>query len=346
MSRTVILAIVLAGSAGVAAGDPAPAGATEPPPCGVHIDRAPAEIGAAIERRLVALSACSGRLDVWVVRSEDGLYVIARDELGRVRERVVPDVEVAAALIASWVEIDAQAPLIGAGALAPPPSPATTAAQSPSPSPSRVAQVDDLPPSRPPFTDVGEHVVPPDTGDGAAMSPTMGLTAFAGVTIGGMTTAGAVIDRDLVTHDGVAIAAMAIVTRDIASSYYIVHWDDDFFRETGRWGGAAMLEIHRRFGTGLIRVSPSIAFGFGVTRHEVLVAPDAPAGEIAMTELRSEVTYGPRIAATLAVGIKVAPSIDLELTGGWMFTAYQSGGDGVDPSDQSLVGGLGLRYTR
>src|SRR5690242_1871771 len=163
MSRTVILAIVLAGSAGVAAGDPAPGSEPAEPACGVRIDRAPADIGAAIERRLFALSACGGRLDVWVIRSEDGLYVIARDELGRVRERVVPDVEVAAALIASWVETDAAAPLTTAGILPlpPPPAPPTAAM---TPAPARVAQVDDpsVPPWRAPYSDVGEYVIPPD----------------------------------------------------------------------------------------------------------------------------------------------------------------------------------------
>lgn len=340
MSRNVIFAIVLLGAAAVSA-------AADPTPCGVRIERAPGDLAESIERRLVALSACGGHLDVWVIRSEDGLYVIARDELGRVRERVVPDVEVAAALIASWVETDAAAPLTTAGILPlpPPPAPPTAAM---APAPARVAQVDDpsVPPWRAPYSDVGEYVIPPDASAAPGSEPTMGLTAFAGMTLGGMTTVGATIDRDILDHDGVSIAAMAIVTRDISSSYYIVHWDDDFFRETGRWGGAAMLELHRRFGTGRVRISPSIAFGFGATRHEVLVAPDVATGEIAMTMMKSEVTYGPRIAASLALGMKVAPSVDLELTAGWMFTAYESGGDGVDPSDQAVVGGLGLRYSR
>jgi hypothetical protein len=336
MRSAVLAAIVVAGAVPAAA-DPAPALA----PCGVQIRRAPSELGDGISRRLAQLGACDGRLDVWIVRSEDGLYVIARDELGRVRERLVPDGEVAAALIASWVEVDASMPLTGTGLPAAPASPPPTAAA--------LASADDAPitaPARPPLSDVVDPIPPSAEEPDTELEATMGLTAFAGFTLGGMTSGGAAIDRDLFSHDGAAVALMAILTRDVSSSYYIVRWDDDFFRETGRWGGALMLEIHRRFGAGRMRVTPSVAFGFGATKHEILVAPDAPPDELAMPEMSSETTFGPKIAASIALGVRVGASIDLEIGAGWMFTAFQSGGQGVDPSDQSIVGSVGLRYDR
>jgi hypothetical protein len=334
MYRTVILALVVVAGAVPAGADPAP-----PVPCGVQVRRAPPDLGEAIRLRLAQLSACDVRLDVWIVRAEDGLYVIARDELGRVRERIVPDAEVAAALIASWVEIDVSMPLTGTGLLAAPAAPAV-----------RVAIADDAPiraPARPPLSDVGERVVPPG-GDAAGepIGSTLGFTVFAGFTQAGMTTGGAVIDRDVLAHDGAAIALMAVVSRDVSPTSEVPTADDDFFRETGRWGGALMLELHRRFGTGRIRVTPSIAFGFGATKHEILVAPEVLPSPITTPVTKSETSTGPKLAASVAIGVHVSANLDVELGAGWMLTAYQSGARGVDPSDQAIVVGVGMRYDR
>jgi len=313
-------------------GEPAASG-----PCGVRLMRAPAELVGAIEGRLVALSACGGRLDVWIVRSDDGLYVIARDELGRVRERLVPDAEVAAALIASWVEIDAAAPMTGAGLV-------TLSPRAPAVSPMRQPPISDL--AAPPLVEVGDGLAPTEATGAIEVERTMGLTVFAGFTTDGMTSGGAVLDHDLWHHDGLSIAAMAVITRDVASSYYVVRWDDDFFKETGRWGAAALVELHRRFGTGRLRFTPSIAFGLGATRHEILTAAPVQTGVLAMPTIIGESTVGPRIVATAALGIRVATSLDLELTAGWMFSGYPAGDRGIDPSDQAIVGGIGLRHDR
>lgn len=343
--RNVIVAIVaLAGTAradgtgevpGTAPVEPArviPPGWT----CGVHLLRAPVELARSIEDRLAGLSACDGRLDVWIVRAVDGLYVMARDELGRVRERVVPDAEVAAALIASWVEIDLATPLTGAGAR----PPVVIAAAIEPERRSRAVS------SAAPLTDVVEDIPPVRLAGGATpLARTVGLTVFAGGTTGGMTTGGAEIDHDVWSHEGFSIAAKAVLTRDVASSYYVVRWDDDFFKETGRWGGAAMLDIHRRIGTGRCRLTPRIAFGLGVTRHEVLTAEDVGAGELATPVMINETTIGPKIAASVAFGIRVAAKIDVELAVGWTYSGYPSA-DHVDPSDQAIFGGIGLRHDR
>lgn len=357
MKTSVIIALVCAASGaggsdrpaqadGPSVAAPAPLPGTEPveparpiPPgyaCGVHVLRAPAELAPAIEARLAALSACGRRLDVWIVRAQDGLYVIARDELGRVRERVVPDAEVASALIASWVEIDAATPLTGAANIQPSPA---SSGRFVAPPASELAA-----PLAPPAPELDR--VPAVRAAASADDPTVGLTVFAGFTSGGMTTGGALIDHDLWRHEGLSVAAMAVLTRDVASSYYIVRWDDDFFKETGRWGGAMMVELHRRFGTGRLRFTPSVAFGLGATRHEILTAGEAPVGELAMPVMVGETTLGPKIVAQAALGVRIAASLDLELSAGWMFTGYQASDRGVDPSDHALVGGIGLRHDR
>ncbi len=55
-----------------------------------------------VEQWVAAEPRCASSLDVRIVPSDGGLYIIAIDERGHARERVVPDPDSAGALIASW----------------------------------------------------------------------------------------------------------------------------------------------------------------------------------------------------------------------------------------------------
>jgi hypothetical protein len=78
------------------------------PTCGVRLVRATEALRAEVGAALAAdAAACQGDLDVWLIPSDGGVYVQARDRLGRIRERVVADGTTAATLIASWVDVDA-----------------------------------------------------------------------------------------------------------------------------------------------------------------------------------------------------------------------------------------------
>lgn len=101
--RTVLIALVLA--AGTAAAQPAP------PRCDVTISRAPDEVRAAVERWLAAEAHCSVALELRVVPTEGGYYVLARDGAGQIRERVVPDAQSAGVLVASWAADDGIRPV-------------------------------------------------------------------------------------------------------------------------------------------------------------------------------------------------------------------------------------------
>jgi hypothetical protein len=94
----IVLAVALA-LANVAFGDPSH-------PCAVHVARAPAQIRAEIERWLAGESSCNVALEVRVVATEGGYYLLARDVRGRVRERIVPDGASAGVLVASWASDD------------------------------------------------------------------------------------------------------------------------------------------------------------------------------------------------------------------------------------------------
>src|SRR4051794_30817942 len=74
-------------------------------PCAVNIVRAPDEVRPVVERWLAQESRCKP-LEVRIVATEDGLYILARDDRGRLHERVVPSPDAAGVLIASWAADD------------------------------------------------------------------------------------------------------------------------------------------------------------------------------------------------------------------------------------------------
>jgi len=79
-------------------------------PCAVTIARAPEDVRAAIERWVAQERSCSSKLEVRVVPSDGGFYIIARDDRGRLHERVVPTAESAGVLVASWIADDSSGP--------------------------------------------------------------------------------------------------------------------------------------------------------------------------------------------------------------------------------------------
>lgn len=79
-------------------------------PCNVKIEVAPPEARAEIESWVRSEPRCTKTLEVRVVPTDDGLYLSARDQDGRMRERVVPDGESAAVLVVSWMADDSLGP--------------------------------------------------------------------------------------------------------------------------------------------------------------------------------------------------------------------------------------------
>jgi hypothetical protein len=98
-----------------------------PPPaasCRINLVRVPADMRAEIEGWVAAEPRCRVTLDVRVVATPEGLYVMATDPSGRILERTVPDGTTAGVLIASWAADDG-AP--AAATPAPAPAPAVVA---------------------------------------------------------------------------------------------------------------------------------------------------------------------------------------------------------------------------
>ena len=98
------LALLLLTSATPAVAQPV----TEPEhaPCAVEIVHAPTAVRATIESWVHAEPRCNKHLEVRVVPTAGGFYLLARDDQGHVRERVVLDAQSVAVLVVSWAADD------------------------------------------------------------------------------------------------------------------------------------------------------------------------------------------------------------------------------------------------
>jgi len=96
--RHAIIAIVLA-LAGTAAAQPVLGRDT----CQVTFVRAPDDVRLAIERWVAAEPTCTGAIELRVIPTDGGLYLVAQRPDGRIHERMVPDADAAGVLVASWV---------------------------------------------------------------------------------------------------------------------------------------------------------------------------------------------------------------------------------------------------
>ena len=102
----------------------------DPSPCAVTIVRAPEDVRATVESWL-ANEHCEIPLTVRIIPTDDGLYIFAQDERGRIHERTVPDAQSAGVLIASWTADDGIVIPAPETVTAPEPPPAAKPAPSP-----------------------------------------------------------------------------------------------------------------------------------------------------------------------------------------------------------------------
>jgi hypothetical protein len=137
MRLSILIAVLLV--AVRASAQPARPSGADASPCAVTIVRAPDEVRHVIEAWVRNEAACRIALDVRVVPTDGGLYLVARDSAGRLHERIVPDAQAAGVLVASWVANDSVEPLPAAPKL-----PAFVALPV---SPGMSPPIDDSPPS-------------------------------------------------------------------------------------------------------------------------------------------------------------------------------------------------------
>lgn len=128
--RNIIVAALLGAPLALIATPAAGQPVTQPRSCKVTISRAPDPVREVVEAWVRSEAHCSVALDVRIVPTDGGLYLLAQDERGRVRERIVPDAQTAGVLVASWIADDNAPP---ADSQAPAPAPPPVAAPVPAP---------------------------------------------------------------------------------------------------------------------------------------------------------------------------------------------------------------------
>jgi hypothetical protein len=101
------------------------------PACGVTFVRAPDDVRYVIEQWIRAEPRCVIGLELRVVPTEGGYYLLARRADGRLHERLVPDAQSAGVLVASWIADDGSPQGAPAVAPTPVPDPITTPAPPP-----------------------------------------------------------------------------------------------------------------------------------------------------------------------------------------------------------------------
>jgi hypothetical protein len=85
--------------------------------------RAPDDVRRVIETWVRSEVACRISLDVRVISTDGGLYLLARESTGLLHERLVPDAQAAGVLVASWVANDSIQPAPSPPSTAPPSAP-------------------------------------------------------------------------------------------------------------------------------------------------------------------------------------------------------------------------------
>ncbi len=284
-------------------GDDAPVASpveVDPAGCGVQLRRAPEDARAVIAAQLAAdPSACAGTLEVWIISSEGGLYVQARDGLGRVRERVVADAATAATLLASWVEIDAAQPLwTPAPTPAPPaPAPVTVAVAAPAHpatlAPGETAAVSAVaaPPRRARSTrSVGFAVIGHRTGtgmSGAGARLDVDLRRWRGWQLGGAASA-RWLDGGLTVRDPLA---PQLLTREIERQTFDV-----------------LLTARRQLVIGPVTLAATGGVGVGVGRHQLYSWMENTGN----TFEDAPYSVGPSVEAAASAGVRLVGRWQLE----------------------------------
>lgn len=97
MRLTIAAALVLASAHTAAAQEPA---------CSVTFVRAPDDVRHVIENWLAAEPRCVSSIELRVLPTDQGYYLLAQRSDGHIHERIVPDATAAAVIVASWVADD------------------------------------------------------------------------------------------------------------------------------------------------------------------------------------------------------------------------------------------------
>lgn len=258
------------------------AAAQEAPTCPVEILRAPPEVQPVIEEWVRAERVCGPALKVRVVPTVGGLYVLAEDANGRVRERVVPDATTAAVLIASWAADDA-APAAPLTPPAPPSAAPGTAIAMEPPVPPAPPPAPPAPPPAPPSMPPSS-VVLVDGGSGGRRG-SRSLDVGVVVTANADTlSSGVKVGVDLATRFGLRLGVAGAYARTAYPFYgYYTYAPERVLVHDLRLTGRAALERATGRWSGRLELGLGVVVSSLTTMDAGSASGAAPYGELGVT---------------------------------------------------------------
>lgn len=213
----------------------------QPEECGVTFVRAPDDARESIERYLRDEPRCTSSIDLRVVPTDGGYYLMAQRVDGRIHERIVPDLQSAGVLVASWIADDWISPP-PPPSVAPDPRPVVTELAPPSaaPMPRTGVVASASPPDRKrhQWLTLGFGVQP--DGDGAGLRFEADVATAGAWRLGGIATYSAHISR----YAGVDWMTSSLRARDIQAMAQLSRTSS-----FGRWDlrlaiGAGIINTH------------------------------------------------------------------------------------------------------
>ena len=273
---------------------------TNPRACAVTFARAPDDVRVVVDRWVSAEVHCSVALEVRIVPTDGGLYLLATDEHGGVRERLVPNAESAGVLVASWVADDNQA-----RGVPPPPAPIqVTPKESFVPPGVSTIVLPAMPvpvrPSRTKWFGIGAMAPLTETSGG-------GVRGELDVWMRGSLTAGAAasLSGARMYLQGSGLLSGDLQTRDARGIAYVAHTS-----QLGRWHLRPALGVGLDYVQGLVTLHDAGA----ETTQFYQVSGISPVLEVSMLFARE---FGGRWAIyATPLATLVSQTFDLEMSGG------------------------------
>ncbi len=285
-------------------------------PCAVKLRRADPVFADALLTQIRDLGGCKVALDVYIVKTDGGYYLVVRDSLGRMQDRVVPSLQLAATLIASFAESSVEL------------------------TPTRVTPVFD--------SDSPDASSEPIRSTRPTAFPTLAsnrdfgrstILAQLGRTNEAMAMQAVELHVDVGRLASSVVAAVALSLQHEAATTPVMRTDLDITsfvaRRDGGWA-TGYLRVHSDRRVGL---EPVLGLGVGILAQRRVIANYLPGYVVAyQQESALAIRMSVGVVASYALDPHVRFVVQLQAIAG----AATAPGGGIDVA---LLGGLGLRYT-
>ncbi|MBP9087952.1 MAG: hypothetical protein KBG15_17655 [Kofleriaceae bacterium] len=291
-----------------------PAPTSSSVPCAVKLRRADPVFAEALLAHIRDLGGCKVALDVYIVKTDGGYYLLVRDSLGRMQDRVVPSLQLAATLIASFAESSVELPPVRV-------TPAFDAERPEGNSQAAAGRVAE--PIRTGNGDFGRATILAQAG---AFADSIGLQAVElQVDLGRLASSVVAAVAVSLQHD---FATAPVMRTDAAISSFVA-------RRDGGWGtGYLRYRSERR-----LALEPILGLSVGYLEQRRVIATTLPGYVV---EYQQETALAIRMSGGALASYGFDPHVRLVVQVQALAGTATVPGGGIDVA---WLGGVGLRYT-